>query len=73
MAGAGLGSCNLLVDPAQLLGTVVMLSSGAGYASLALPVPEAMPPFTCWFQWFAFPGALTSTSNTAGLSVVFDR
>ena len=73
LAGAGLGSCNLLLDPAQLLGTVVMLSSGAGYASLALPIPEALPPFTCYFQWFVFPGALTNTGNTSGLSVVFDR
>jgi hypothetical protein len=73
LAGAGLGSCNLLVDPNQLLGTVVMLSSGAGYASLSLPIPEALPPFTCYFQWFVFPGALNTTGNTAGLSVVFDR
>ncbi|HEX6813985.1 MAG TPA: hypothetical protein VF384_20345 [Planctomycetota bacterium] len=73
LASAGLGSCNLLVDPAQLLGTAVMLSSGAGYASLALPIPESLPPFTCYFQWFAFPGALVATRNTNGLSVVFDR
>jgi len=73
LAGAGLGSCNLLVDPTLLLGTVAMVSSGAGYASLALPIPDALPPFTCYFQWFAFPGALATTSNTSGLSVVFDR
>lgn len=72
----GFGNCNLLVDPLppNYIANVSTATDAFGEASLRIPVPEALPPFTAYFQWFVFtsPSFLTAT-NSAGLEVVFDR
>ncbi|MBL9078263.1 MAG: hypothetical protein JNL08_12205 [Planctomycetes bacterium] len=72
----GFGSCTLLIDPLApaYIGSSAVLTSPSGSANLPIPIPEPLPPFTCYFQWFAFPGPTFANSvATPGLEVTFDR
>jgi hypothetical protein len=72
----GFGACNLLVDPLSpnYIGMASVSTDASGNATLAIPVPETLPPFTAYFQWFVFTSpSLATTKASVGLEVVFDR
>ncbi|MBL8727868.1 MAG: hypothetical protein JNM25_05525 [Planctomycetes bacterium] len=76
LAPFGFGNCVLLVDPLSpnYIATVAVPTSPSGYAALAIPVPETLPPFTAYFQWLVFTSpSFATTKASAGLEVVFDR
>lgn len=71
----GYGNCNLLVDllAPNYITAFGAVTSPAGFADIPIPIDEGLPPFTCYFQWFVFNGPTTNTTDTPGLTVLFDR
>lgn len=65
MAPYGMPGCELLIDPASsnFAGSWLVFTDGAGRASVPTPIPEFMPAFDAYFQWFV----ADSNANTAGL------
>ncbi len=75
LAALGYGSCTLLVDllAPNYITAFAAITSVGGFAEVGIPIDESLPPFLCYFQWFVLDGPTTNTTNTAGLSVTFDR
>lgn len=75
LAAAGFGNCTLLLDPnaPAFLGTSTAVTDASGFAQVGLPVPDLLPPLTCYFQWLVVTGPLVNTTASPGLAVGFDR
>lgn len=60
LTSIGMTGCRLLIDSTapNFITTFAALTSASGSAAVGIPLPEALPAVTLWWQWFHFdPGA----------------